>query len=271
MPDGLENPLGARALNLLRGDVDTLYRIHGTTQPQSIGTATSPGCLRLINSDISELCDRVEVGAKVVVVSKPLFTKVCRHHTCNGLWQTCGGRNAGHFEWFDVLVAGLAIAHIVGGSDGHVVHRARAWGICRLGASDYLSHIGRRLGQSTDPDCMGHWCCIDHRQYLYPMLVGNRLKLHIVPAFIGAIGGIIAFGAADLILGPAIVSVTLALIKILKKRFSKVVVMLPSPVSASRQFYNWDSMGSMPTSCASSRRAKLVSGSWVRSLPSELL
>jgi predicted PurR-regulated permease PerM len=62
---------------------------------------------------------------------------------------------------------------------------------------------------------------------LYPMLVGNRLKLHTVPAFIGAIGGIIAFGAAGLILGPAIISVTLALIKILKKRFSKVVVRLP--------------------------------------------
>jgi predicted PurR-regulated permease PerM len=62
---------------------------------------------------------------------------------------------------------------------------------------------------------------------LYPMLVGNRLKLHTVPAFIGAIGGIIAFGAAGLILGPAIISVTLALIKILKKRFSNVVVRLP--------------------------------------------
>jgi predicted PurR-regulated permease PerM len=55
---------------------------------------------------------------------------------------------------------------------------------------------------------------------LYPMLVGNRLKLHTIPAFIGAIGGILAFGAAGLILGPAIISVTLALIKILKKRFS---------------------------------------------------
>ncbi|MFN0194750.1 MAG: AI-2E family transporter [Aestuariivirga sp.] len=56
---------------------------------------------------------------------------------------------------------------------------------------------------------------------LYPMLVGNRLKLHTVPAFIGAIGGIVIFGASGLILGPAIISVTLALIKILKKRFNK--------------------------------------------------
>lgn len=68
---------------------------------------------------------------------------------------------------------------------------------------------------------------------LYPMLVGNRLKLHTVTSFIGAIGGIIAFGAAGLILGPAIISVTLALIKILKKRFNKSVVQLPRPGSAS--------------------------------------
>ena len=59
---------------------------------------------------------------------------------------------------------------------------------------------------------------------LYPMLVGDRLKLHAVPTFIGAIGGILAFGAAGLILGPAIISVTLALIKILKKRFDKKTI-----------------------------------------------
>jgi predicted PurR-regulated permease PerM len=56
---------------------------------------------------------------------------------------------------------------------------------------------------------------------LYPMLVGDRLKLHAVPTFIGAIGGILAFGAAGLILGPAVISVTLALIMILKKRFDR--------------------------------------------------
>ena len=58
---------------------------------------------------------------------------------------------------------------------------------------------------------------------LYPMLVGNRLKLHTVPALIGAFGGIIMFGASGLILGPAIISVTLALIKILKKRFNRKI------------------------------------------------
>ena len=65
---------------------------------------------------------------------------------------------------------------------------------------------------------MGVVATIDN--ILYPILVGDRLKLHAIPTFIGAIGGILAFGAAGLILGPAIISVTLALIKILKKRFN---------------------------------------------------
>jgi predicted PurR-regulated permease PerM len=56
---------------------------------------------------------------------------------------------------------------------------------------------------------------------LYPMLVGNRLKLHTVPALIGAFGGIIVFGASGLVLGPATIAVTLALLEILKKRFSE--------------------------------------------------
>ncbi|NNC00805.1 AI-2E family transporter, partial [Corallococcus exiguus] len=54
---------------------------------------------------------------------------------------------------------------------------------------------------------------------LYPMLVGNRLKLHTVVAFIGAVGGIIFFGAPGLILGPATITVTLTLIEILNARF----------------------------------------------------
>ena len=58
---------------------------------------------------------------------------------------------------------------------------------------------------------------------LYPMLVGNRLKLHTVPALIGVFGGIIVFGASGLILGPAAISVTLALMEILKKRFDKEI------------------------------------------------
>ncbi|MEM6665261.1 MAG: L,D-transpeptidase, partial [Pseudomonadota bacterium] len=51
MPPGLENPLGARALYIFQGNVDTLYRLHGTNEPHSIGKAVSSGCVRLINQD----------------------------------------------------------------------------------------------------------------------------------------------------------------------------------------------------------------------------
>jgi lipoprotein-anchoring transpeptidase ErfK/SrfK len=70
MPGGPTNPLGARALYLFQGDVDTLYRIHGTFQPQTVGTAVSSGCIRMINADVSDLYERVSIGAKVVVLSQ---------------------------------------------------------------------------------------------------------------------------------------------------------------------------------------------------------
>lgn len=69
MPGGPTNPLGARALYLFQGNVDTLYRIHGTFVPQTIGTAVSSGCIRMINADVADLYERVQIGAKVVVVS----------------------------------------------------------------------------------------------------------------------------------------------------------------------------------------------------------
>ena len=68
MPGGPDNPLGARALYLYEGDRDTLYRIHGTTEPWSIGQSMSSGCIRLLNQDIIHLYDRVPVGTKVVVL-----------------------------------------------------------------------------------------------------------------------------------------------------------------------------------------------------------
>ena len=68
MPGGPENPLGARALYLMQGGVDTLYRLHGTPQWQSIGTAASSGCIRLMNQDIIDLYGRVPHGTKVVVL-----------------------------------------------------------------------------------------------------------------------------------------------------------------------------------------------------------
>jgi lipoprotein-anchoring transpeptidase ErfK/SrfK len=68
MPGGPRNPLGARALYLFQGKVDTLYRIHGTFAPSSIGRAVSSGCIRMINADVADLYNRVSIGAKVLVL-----------------------------------------------------------------------------------------------------------------------------------------------------------------------------------------------------------
>ena len=70
MPGGMGNPLGARALYLYKGNVDTYYRIHGTDDPTSIGHYVSSGCIRLINMDIIDLYDRVEIGTRVVVLDR---------------------------------------------------------------------------------------------------------------------------------------------------------------------------------------------------------
>jgi lipoprotein-anchoring transpeptidase ErfK/SrfK len=68
MPGGPENALGARALYLWQGKKDTLYRIHGTNEPWTIGTNVSAGCIRLTNEDVIDLYDRTPVGTKVVVL-----------------------------------------------------------------------------------------------------------------------------------------------------------------------------------------------------------
>ena len=64
---GPGNPLGARALYLFEGNKDTLYRIHGTNEPETIGKAVSSGCIRMRNIDVVDLYNRVPVGARVVV------------------------------------------------------------------------------------------------------------------------------------------------------------------------------------------------------------
>ena len=68
MAGGLENPLGARALYLYVGDRDSYFRIHGTNEPTTIGSAVSSGCIRMFNQDIIELYNRVPLGAPVVVL-----------------------------------------------------------------------------------------------------------------------------------------------------------------------------------------------------------
>jgi lipoprotein-anchoring transpeptidase ErfK/SrfK len=69
VPGGADNPLGARALYLYEGNKDTLYRIHGTNQPEYIGQAISSGCIRMTNEDVIDLFDRVKPGATVVVLA----------------------------------------------------------------------------------------------------------------------------------------------------------------------------------------------------------
>ncbi len=70
MQAGLDNPLGARALYLYQGDRDTLYRIHGTSEPWSIGKSVSSGCIRMFNQDIIDLHSRVPTGTNVVVLNR---------------------------------------------------------------------------------------------------------------------------------------------------------------------------------------------------------
>jgi lipoprotein-anchoring transpeptidase ErfK/SrfK len=68
MDGGPGNPLGARAMYLYQGKRDTQIRIHGTTQPWTIGQAASNGCFRMVNEHIIDLYDRVKYGAPVIVI-----------------------------------------------------------------------------------------------------------------------------------------------------------------------------------------------------------
>jgi lipoprotein-anchoring transpeptidase ErfK/SrfK len=64
MKGGPDNPLGARAMYL----GSSLYRIHGTNEPHTIGQAVSSGCIRMLNKDVIDLYGRVKVGTKVIVI-----------------------------------------------------------------------------------------------------------------------------------------------------------------------------------------------------------
>ena len=66
---GAHNPLGARGIYLFQGSKDTLFRIHGTNQPEYIGQAISSGCIRMTNEDVIDLYNRVKMGAIVVVLA----------------------------------------------------------------------------------------------------------------------------------------------------------------------------------------------------------
>jgi lipoprotein-anchoring transpeptidase ErfK/SrfK len=69
VPGGVANPMGARALYLYANGKDTLYRIHGTNQPEYIGQAISSGCIRLTNENAIDLYNRVKIGTTVVVLA----------------------------------------------------------------------------------------------------------------------------------------------------------------------------------------------------------
>ncbi len=68
MSGGEENPLGARAMYLYSGDRDTMFRIHGSNEPWTIGEAVSSGCIRMLNADVTDLYNRIKVGAPVIVM-----------------------------------------------------------------------------------------------------------------------------------------------------------------------------------------------------------
>lgn len=68
VPGGLNNPLGASALYLYRGGRDSMFRIHGTNEPWTIGHDVSSGCIRLTNDDIVHLYERVPVGTSVLII-----------------------------------------------------------------------------------------------------------------------------------------------------------------------------------------------------------
>jgi len=69
MHGGPSNPLGARAMYLWQGDRDTLFRIHGTNEPWTIGQNKSSGCIRMVNQDVIDLYQKVQPGARVIVLS----------------------------------------------------------------------------------------------------------------------------------------------------------------------------------------------------------
>lgn len=68
MPGGRKNPMGARALYLYQGEVDTVIRIHGAISPDMIGKKITAGCISLLNIEVIHLYDRVELGTRVVIL-----------------------------------------------------------------------------------------------------------------------------------------------------------------------------------------------------------
>jgi lipoprotein-anchoring transpeptidase ErfK/SrfK len=81
MHGGPANPLGARAMYLWQGDQDTLFRIHGTNEPWTIGLSQSSGCIRMINQDAIDLYQNTPVGTRVVVLASRGAVPIKLAHT----------------------------------------------------------------------------------------------------------------------------------------------------------------------------------------------
>ncbi len=79
MAGGAGNPLGARAMYLYQNGHDTLYRIHGTIEPYSIGSSVSSGCIRMMNQDVLDLYNRIPIGTKVIVLGNAHPSNVALH------------------------------------------------------------------------------------------------------------------------------------------------------------------------------------------------
>jgi lipoprotein-anchoring transpeptidase ErfK/SrfK len=85
MEGGPHNPMGARGLYLYQGSKDTLFRIHGTNQPEHIGMAVSSGCIRMTNEDVIDLYNRVKTGSIVVVLAPQQGDSPFNPHVANAV------------------------------------------------------------------------------------------------------------------------------------------------------------------------------------------
>ena len=87
LPGGINNPLGARALYLYRGNQDTYFRLHGTIEPETIGQKVSSGCIRLFNHDIIDLYNRAPVGTRVIVIQEGELMRAEAGPGMNGYYE----------------------------------------------------------------------------------------------------------------------------------------------------------------------------------------
>ena len=91
MKGGIDNPLGARAMYLYKGGNDTMYRIHGTNQPWTIGLNMSSGCIRMMNKDVEHLYKSAKIGTKVVVIGPGRDGSKVYSHASNPFAKLFGG------------------------------------------------------------------------------------------------------------------------------------------------------------------------------------